>query len=92
MVVWLETETGVIGKGGAKRRAERRGGVCRGKGVEAAGFGGPCVCVGVFPKLAEGACVSNCRGGECVQLEHTPIVGCECVGGKYSVVTGWRRI
>jgi hypothetical protein len=45
MVVWLEIEARVIGKAALKKGADKRG---RGRGVGAAGFCGPCVCLGVF--------------------------------------------
>jgi hypothetical protein len=45
MSVLVEVETWVIGKGGTK------GGNGWGRGMEAAGFCGPCVCLGVFMLL-----------------------------------------
>jgi hypothetical protein len=44
MVVLLEIETWVIGKGGAKMGS----GVGWGKGMGVAGFFSPCVCLGIF--------------------------------------------
>jgi hypothetical protein len=52
MVVLVEIETWVISKGALKGGGvERKDGVSRGRSVGSAGFGGPCVCLGVVQLL-----------------------------------------
>jgi hypothetical protein len=52
MVVWLEIESWVIGKGGAKREGHKGVGWSGwGKWCRVAGFCGPCVCWGLFLML-----------------------------------------
>jgi hypothetical protein len=47
IIIWLETETWVTGKGSTKMEG-RMYWVGGGRGLEAAGFCGPCVCLVVF--------------------------------------------
>jgi hypothetical protein len=59
-----------------------------GKDMEATGFCGPCVCLGVFRCLCQGL-----RGaGVCIVGTVGWSAGGKCVGGRGSVVTGWERI
>jgi hypothetical protein len=51
MVVWVEIETSVIGKSGTKWEDGRGGGAGGKRGMEAAGFCGPCMCLGIFALL-----------------------------------------
>jgi hypothetical protein len=48
MVIKLDIEIWVIGKGVTKRSRKKGGWVGGGRGMGAAGFCGPCVCLGVF--------------------------------------------
>jgi hypothetical protein len=68
MGIRLDIEFWEIDKGGTKRRSgERVSGWVRGMG--AAGFCGPCVCLGVFLSLQWRVLVSGIGGGwGCVQL------------------------
>jgi hypothetical protein len=91
MVVRLDIETWVIGKGGSKRRGQKRG---EWVGKEKWGLLGfvalVCGCISV---VVEGACVRDCRGlGLCQVGTVGWSVGGECAGGRGSVVTGWGRI
>jgi hypothetical protein len=52
MVIWLEIEIWLIGKGGAKRGDSKEEGVVGGgRNIGAAGFCGLSVCLSVFPLL-----------------------------------------
>jgi hypothetical protein len=52
MVVWLEIETWVISKVALKGEGHKEGyRVSWGRSIEAAGFWGPCVGLGVVPLL-----------------------------------------
>jgi hypothetical protein len=67
--------------------------VSRGRRVEPAGFCGPCLYWCIFVVVVEGACVRNCRRlGLCKVGIFSLSVGDECVGGRGSLVTGWRRM
>jgi hypothetical protein len=63
-------------------------------GVGAAKFCGPCVCVSVcFCCCSIGCCVRDCRRlGLCKVGVVGWTAGDECVGGRGSLVTGWRRM
>jgi hypothetical protein len=58
MVVWLEIEIGVIGKGGTKRGTE---GGSQGRDMVTAVVCGPCVCVWMYCHCCSGGCLA-CRG------------------------------
>jgi hypothetical protein len=48
MVIRLDIDICVIGKGGTKKGEWEKGWVSGGRGIVAAGFCGPFVCLGIF--------------------------------------------
>jgi hypothetical protein len=62
MVIRLDIEIWVTGKGGTKNREWEKGGVCGGRSMGAAGFCGPGACLGACLLLLEHACGRDLRG------------------------------
>jgi hypothetical protein len=68
--------------------------VSGGNNAGAAGFHGPCLCLGVFLLfVVEGVCVRDCKGlGLCKVSIVGRLAGDECEGGRGNLVTDGGRM